>query len=437
MAKHLTLDERNIIAQRLNEGCSFKAIANELGKNSTTISREVRFHLVFKKAGAPGRAFNACRHRFSCQERHICTDCPGRKTFSLCKNCRVCNSVCKRFEPDICQKLSKAPYVCNGCSKRNTSCTLEKRLYQPLTAQAEYRSTLSETRTGLSLSEAEIARLDSIVSPLLRKKQSLHNICLNHSDTIMVSESTLYRLVDYNLFQARNIDMPRKVRYARRKRKKDYKVDKACRIGRTYQDFLTFCQARPDFPVTQMDSVIGNAGGRVLLTIHFVKAECMLAFLRDANDSQSVIDIFEKLYLDLSPDIFTNLMPVLLGDNGSEFSNPNALEFDRQGNRRTHVFYCDASAPYQKGSAERNHEFIRMFIPKGASFDNYTQQDISLMMNHINSYSRAGLGNKSPYEMMEFLYGNKILDLLGCRPIAPDDVTLDKSIFRKEDSSHA
>ena len=186
-----------------------------------------------------------------------------------------------------------------------------------------------------------------------------------------------------------------------------------------------------------MDSVIGNAGGRVLLTIHFVKAECMLAFLRDANDSQSVIDIFEKLYLDLSPDIFTNLMPVLLGDNGSEFSNPNALEFDRQGNRRTHVFYCDASAPYQKGSAERNHEFIRMFIPKGASFDNYTQQDISLMMNHINSYSRAGLGNKSPYEMMEFLYGNKILDLLGCRPIAPDDVTLDKSIFRKEDSSHA
>lgn len=57
----------------------------------------------------------------------------------------------------------------------------------------------------------------------------------------MVSESTLYRLVDYNLFQVRNIDMPRKVRYARRKKKKDYKVDKVCRIDRTYQDFLTFC----------------------------------------------------------------------------------------------------------------------------------------------------------------------------------------------------
>lgn len=87
-----------------------------------------------------------------------------------------------------------------------------------------------------------------------------------------------------------------------------------------------------------------------------------------------------------------NLMPVLLGDNGSEFSDPKALEFDRQGNQRTHVFYCDPSASFQKCSAERNHEFIRMFIPKGTPLDNYTQKDISLMMDHINSYGRASLG---------------------------------------------
>lgn len=173
---HLTLDERNIIAQRLNEVCSFKAIANELGKNCTTISREVQSHLVFKKVGSPGRFLNACKHRFASQERHICNNCPGRKTYSYCKSCRLCNSICKNFEPDICQRLSK-PYVCNGCTKRTTSCTLEKRLYQPINAQAEYRYILSEARTSLSFSEAEIAHLNNIVSPLLRKKQSLHNIC--------------------------------------------------------------------------------------------------------------------------------------------------------------------------------------------------------------------------------------------------------------------
>lgn len=33
------------------------------------------------------------------------------------------------------------------------------------------------------------------------------------------------------------------------------------------------------------------------------------------------------------------------------------------------------------------------------------QEKVALMMNHINSYSRRSLGNKSPYDTFEFLYG--------------------------------
>ena len=167
--------------------------------------------------------------------------------------------------------------VCNGCPKRNTSCTLEKRIYLPLDAWKEYKEVLSETRSGISLSEEEISHLDEMISPLLRKKQSLHHICVHHTDSIMVSESTLYRFVDYNLFSARNIDMPRKVRYAKRKKKKDFKVDKACRIGKTYQDFLAFLKEHPELPVTQMDSVEGTRDGKVLLTIQ--NPELTLAFV--------------------------------------------------------------------------------------------------------------------------------------------------------------
>ena len=68
MAKHLSLEERNLIAQRLNEGCSFKAIAVELDKNCTTISREIRNHLIFKKTGTTGKCFNACKHRIGCKK---------------------------------------------------------------------------------------------------------------------------------------------------------------------------------------------------------------------------------------------------------------------------------------------------------------------------------------------------------------------------------
>lgn len=248
----------------------------------------------------------------------------------------------------------------------------------------------------------------------------------------MVSERTIYRLIDSRIISAMNMDLPRKVRYSARKKSSSVKVDKACRIGRSFDDFTAYMTEHPFLPVTQLDSVEGKKGGKVLLTIHFVKAEFMLAFLRDHNDSQSVIDIFERLYLELRPDRFMKIFKVCLTDNGSEFSNPKAIEFDRQGNLRTRIFYCNPSAPYQKGSAERNHEFIRMFFPKGSDFSSFTQEDISLMMDHINSYSRESLGNKCPYDMFAFLYGQKILDLLGCHRIPPQDVTLSRSIFRKE-----
>ena len=229
--------------------------------------------------------------------------------------------------------------------------------------------------------------------------------------------------------------MPRKVRFRPRKGKKNQvKVDKSCRLGRTLADFQQFRLEHPDLPLVQLDSVVGVRGGAVLLTIHFVLPRLQLAFKRSANDSQSVIDIFERLYLELRPDRFCSLFKVCLADNGTEFSNPRAIEYDRQGNLRTHIFYCDPSSPYQKGSAERNHEFIRCFLPKGTDFSPYSQEDICLMMDHINSYSRESLGNKCPYDVFSFLYGQEILDLLGCHRVPPQDVTLNRSIFHKEDS---
>jgi len=301
----------------------------------------------------------------------------------------------------------------------------------PPYAQGEYKELLSESRAGISLSEAEVKSLDTVISPLISQGQSLNHICANNKDSIMLSESTLYRYVDYNLFTARNLDLPRKVRYRPRKIAKQHKVDKACRVGRNYQDFWAFKNANPDLPITEMDSVLGRIGGKVLLTIHFVQCELMLAFIRDANDSRSVIDVFNILCGKLGLETFKRIMPLLLTDNGSEFSNPAALEFDGQNMRRTHMFYCDPLASFQKGSAEKNHEFIRCFIPKGTSMDPFSQTDISRMMDHINSFCRESLGNKSPYDVFAFMYGEDILDMLGCMKIPPNEVTLKPSVLRQ------
>ena len=326
---------------------------------------------------------------------------------------------------------SISPLMYGNGYKFRLHCSLEKRLYQSVPAQSEYEIVRSEARTGITLTEQEVLHLNEIVSPLLRKNHSIHHICVTNPDSIMVSESTLYRLVDYCLFDARNVDLPRKVRFTQWKKNKTYKVDKSCRIGRNIQDFEAFMKDHPGLPVTELDSVIGTRGGSVLLTIHFVKTECMLAIKRSCNDSQSVIDAIDHLYFLLGPNLFRRLIPVIRTDNGSEFSNPKAIEYDSNGVRRTSVFYCNAAAPYQKGSCKCNHEFIRMIVPKGHSFDHLSQEQICMMMDHINSYARKSLGDKSPYEMMEFLYRSDILSTLGYTKIPADEINLTPSLLPK------
>ena len=392
---HLTPADRESIENLLNSKCSLSDIARTLGKALSTISKEVKNHIVFRRTGNPGRAYNNCKNRFTCKRIHICNPCDSLRRHTFCKWCKFCNSRCSEYEADSCTRHQKPPYVCNGCWK-HSQCTLEKRWYIASEAEKEYRETLSESRSGISFTEEELKRLDELISPLIRQNQSPHHICMNNRDALMVSERTIYNLIDSQLISAKNIDLPRKMRYKARKRKRRFKVDRSCRIGRDYACFKEYMEKNPDTAVVELDSVEGKKGGAVLLTIHFVKCEMMLAIRREANDAKSVTDTFRRILQELGLAQFQRLFPVLLADNGSEFSDPLSIEFSPEGERCTHLFYCDPNASYQKGSAERNHEFIRCFIPKGVDIGKYSQDDISLMMNHINSYTRESLGGKSP-----------------------------------------
>ena len=98
----------------------------------------------------------------------------------------------------------------------------------------------------------------------------------------------------------------------------------------------------------------------------------MLAFIRNNNDSQSVIDIFNDIQRKIGLELFRKLFPIILTDNGSEFSNPKKIEYDNNGNQRTKIFYCEPGRPDQKGSCEVNHEMIRKIFKKGESFDDYS-----------------------------------------------------------------
>ena len=179
-----------------------------------------------------------------------------------------------------------------------------------------------------------------------------------------------------------------------------------------------------------MDTVEGIKGESCLLTIHFTVCNFMIAIKREYNDSKSVTDYFDYLYDLLGRELFMKLFPVTLTDNGSEFSNPKAIEFDKDGNRRTYVFYCHPSAPFEKGACEVNHGLLRRIVPKGKSWNPYEQRDINIMMSHINSYAREKLNDKSPLLLFKILYGEDIARLFNISSIDPDDVNLSSSVIK-------
>lgn len=426
--KHLTDAERLQIEQYLKDRVSLKQIALKLGKSTSTVSREIRSHSIASDKYAPYRIHNRCMKRDRCQRRYLCEDKPN--CTKLCSTCKFCNVLCEDYQEQLCYKLCEPPYVCNGCTQEN-QCVLRKKYYLHHKAHEAYREMLVESRTGANITEDELLALDKIVSPLVMRGQSVHHVVTHNPDQFEVSEKSIYRYVAGSLLKARNIDMPRVCRIKPRKSKPvEHKVDSGCRIGRTYADFLAFMQTSGS-PVVEIDSVIGRIGGKVLLTMMFKSCDLMLAFIRDRNTSQSVIDIFNYLDETLGREMFSRLFGVCLADNGSEFSNPKALEYDAQGRRRTRVYYCDPFSSFQKPNVELNHEFIRKVLPKGKSFDDLTQNDISLMMSHINSYSREKLNDKSPFDSFSFLYGQDILEKLGISRIPAKQILLRPSLLKK------
>ena len=432
MAKnaHLTLSERIEIEKALRDKASFSEIGTLIGKDPSTISKEVRQHFIFKDSGI---RFNPCIYRNGCKHsRDLCKDCvyPWAKECARCTSA-VCFKICKDFKEELCPRHQKPSYVCNGCEKR-TGCTLRRHLYEAQAAQKEYEAVRSESRQGISISSDELKHIDDIISPLIRQGQSVHHICTNNADEIMLDEKTIYKYIDAALLSVGNIDLPRKVRYRVRKKKKTFRVDKKCHLGRTYEDYLEYMNANPDTAVIQMDSVEGKRGGKVLLTIFFSNSELMLAFIREHNTARSVAEIFNSLDTILGREMFQELFPVILTDRGSEFTDPTAIELDRlTGELRTRVFFCDPQRSDQKGACEVAHEMIRRVIPKGTSFDHLTQDDIDLMMSHINSYTRKKLNNRSAHQLFSIIHGEEVLTKLHQKLIPANEINLTPSLLKQ------
>lgn len=437
--KHLSTSQRIHIEKGLNDGLSFAAIARKLDKHPSTIAKEVKKYRTLqpreKDPKKPARCalFKECTLRFLCDKK----DC-----VKMCKSCydvklqvSKCSYLCSEYREPQCASISKAPFVCNHCARQRT-CNKEKAYYIAQNADQSSQELLVSCRQGINQAPADIAMLDTLISPLLAQGQSLAHIYAFHGHEIPCSRKTLYNYIDQGVFTAKNIDLRRKVRYKCKPRKAGTRVSLAAkefRIGRTYEDFQKFIQENPDIPVVELDTVEGGRDNstQAFLTIFFRNCSLMLIFVLQEKSQDQVIKVFDYLTEKLGIKVFQELFPIILTDNGVEFQFPERLECDKNGEIRTKIFYCNPNSSWQKGRIEKNHEYIRYVIPKSQSLDHYKQRDACVLMNHINSEARDSLNGCTPFRLSKMLLNNRLHRLLCLQEIPGDQVHLKPSLLKK------
>lgn len=390
---HLSRENRDVIEHLINTNYNFTYIGNAINVDRTTISKEIR------------------------NNRYI------KSNFYSSFDSKAIKNVVNK-----CPFLQKPPYVCNTCKQKN-KCQKHHIYYNAKVAQENYEKKLSESRQGVNITPEHIDEIERIIVPLIKyKKQSINQVYINHSDILDFSKVTFYNYIDNGILSLSNIDLPKKVKYKKRKSSNIntiYKRDTLILKNRTHEDYIVMIAKHPKYSKVQLDTVIGKSTDKkCLLTMYIVETHYMLIFLLDKKTAENVTNIFKDIKEGLGIEEYKNIFRIILTDNGVEFFNPYEMEYDYEtGKKIANVFYCHPNASYEKHEIEVNHEYIRRVFPKGTSFENITMDIIKRLQDNINAIPRESLDGSTPFDLTNKKY-SKLIEYLNAQYILPDDVDM-------------
>lgn len=396
--KHLSLSDRIDIEKYLNYGFNYSQIGRILNKSDRTIAYEVKKH----KQRIKKNNFN------------------NTKYFP-------------------CEKLNHTPFVCNGCDSK-ISCRKTRYEYFAKQADNEYNNLLSSSRVGIDMNCDEFINLNKILTEEVGNKgHSFSMVINNHKSDISKCKRTLYNYVEKGYIDINNIDLPRKVRYKKRTKKQEVNIrNTKIREGRTYKDFLKykedfFVKNGFDANIVQMDTVIGpyKSNESCILTLLFTASNFLMVFKLENKTTESVNKMIDYLKDTLGLELFSKLFQIILTDNGAEFFDPDYIEYNGLY-EKSRVFYCDPRQSQQKGKIEVAHEYIRRYIPKGTSFNPYSQEQLTLMCNHINSVPRDKFKGLSAFKVQQVIVPDEFFKKLNYKEIYKLDVNLKSNLLKKD-----
>lgn len=418
---HLTLDERRIILTGISNGSTKSAIAQNIGKNKSTIGKEIKLHRTIS-------------HKCS-----LPLECANYRKCSYKRNCTV---DCPEYSPFYCYRRDRSPGACNGCSKW-IHCRYDKYTYNPEKAHADYKDTLVESRIGVNLTTLEARKIALTIAPLLKQGLSPYRILQTHPE-LGISEKTLYNYIEQDVFHeiadVSVMDLRRKVsRRISKKKSVIYKkrADNKYLTGRTYKDYKEYIKENPDCFVTQMDTVYNDEStGPFIQTFKILRAGILICILHNEKTAENMVNGINLLEDFLGHDVFCKYVHVILTDRGPEFSSADKIETSDDGSKRTWVFYCDPMQSGQKGSLENKHTELRYIFPKGTNLRELgliNQDALNLAVSHLNSAPLKIFSGKSSLEFTEFLYPDLYEKLLrfGIQKINKDKIVLKPYLLKR------
>ncbi len=368
---HLTFENRKLIASMLAHKKKCKEIAEAIGCDPTTISKEIKKHRVISKEGKE-----------------------------------------KKF---LCKKLDRFPFVCSDCPYKYTSFVFTQLRYNAEYAQSKYEYILHTSRKGINLTKEEYENLNERLKEGLKNKKSVYAIV--KGSNVDISVPTVYRYITTNKVDIKKMDLPYAVTYKKRKKQikeYDYPINIVDRSNRTYLDYLSYIKSHINEMTVQMD-FLGSikTDSKSILTLIIPEIHFVFLFIIKNRTASKVVDVFNLLEHILGYEIFCEIFPSILTDRDPCFSSIKEIEFSMElGLQRTYLFFCDAFKSNQKASVENMNKQLRKYFPKKLSIDEYSQEQVWNIAKAINESPLFSLDGHSPKQAFEKLFGNETYDKL-------------------------
>ena len=428
--KQFNIEKRATLSRMVAKGNKAKEIGDALGMDPTSVSRELkRNRTKTKETENDGTLCRSCLHKRGCTIKKVCG------SLSCSQRCNGCKAVakCRKYAEFACNRLNRFPFVCNGCPKEGY-CPLEHYAYLPDTAEEMARDRLTTSRGGANLTYEEYEIQDAILRDrIIDKGQSIHHVLATNGKELDCSEKTLYRRIEKGVYTVKAHHLPRQVSLKKRKYKKKYEYEhdpKTDRTGHLYSDWLIYRYKNGITYYFQMDFLgAPRKSDKEILVLTMTGISFSLLYIIENATQEKIIALFDTIEGEIGIGNFRKLFPAILTDRDTLFDDFPSLEFDKNGEPRTRIFFCDPGESNQKPNVENYNAQLRPIFPKRAVLNEYSQQELYLASSNLNSRCLSSIDDRTPTDLFVEIFGKGLLDLLHQRKIPPKEVRI-KPIHR-------